>query len=529
LHFVVVVMGSQSDPDSLLPFIGTSEFAQGIFLSIRDEGYCVLPGVFSGEEADAEYERMWDWVQTTSRGVRRHSPETWQARAHADPWPCSQRDMMQLHQAGWVFGDLREKMAERVFEKLYGTRELHCSKDGFTLQRPTLREMNVSPNDHYDQGPALGLQCIQGSVALTDQEHDDGCFLCWPRSHEHHEEIMSRREEWPRKDWVILSAAEKEYLVSQGIQPRRVPVRKGDVVLWRSDLVHKGAPPIGVRSSFRAVVYICMLPAVLTPESVYGKKWEAYHGLETGSHWPKKEEWFKCRRQVPFDLRPYFQQPPTLTARQRQLYGLDRYNAPDPCIPKAIAPASGAAFKAVRLAVRSRDERPPGKWCCPKKPAVPSLRFDIEGAQGDYNHYRQNGKRGTNDRAVSLMTLEALHSISNSGYAVEAGDLGENITLEGPEGSLAPGVRLCAEGLELEVTERMIPCQNLEHVPAVAERPAPQRKAFPRACKNRRGWYARVLTPGQLIVGSSLTSMHDGLPLQEDPKPKRGRWRAKNP
>jgi hypothetical protein len=42
--------------------------------------------------------------------------------------------MFQLHQAGWVFNDLRQKIAERVYEPLYGTQRLHVSKDGFTLQ-----------------------------------------------------------------------------------------------------------------------------------------------------------------------------------------------------------------------------------------------------------------------------------------------------------------------------------------------------------------------------------------------------------
>jgi len=65
------------------------------------------------------------------------------------------------------------------------------------------------------------------------------------------------------------------------------------VILWRSDLVHKGAPPIGARDKFRAVVYVCMLPAALTPDEVYPDKLRAYEQLETGSHWPNREEWFK--------------------------------------------------------------------------------------------------------------------------------------------------------------------------------------------------------------------------------------------
>merc|ERR1719217_569860 len=122
---------------------------------------------------------MWKFVEKVSPGIVRRSAASWQGQRGYDPWPCSQRDMMQLYQAGWVFGDLREVMAERVFEKLYGTPELHCSKDGFTLQRPTRQELGRSPNDHFDQGSHLhGLQCIQGSVALTSPPTARGTATC---------------------------------------------------------------------------------------------------------------------------------------------------------------------------------------------------------------------------------------------------------------------------------------------------------------------------------------------------------------
>merc|ERR1719421_1298352 len=119
----------------LKEYTGNSQFAQDLLSKISSEGFAVLPGVLTPGEVDVEYSRMWSWVEKVSPGVSRHRPQSWQRRQGFDPWPCSQRDMMQLHQAGFVFNDLREVMAERVFEKLYGTRVLHCSKDGFTLQR----------------------------------------------------------------------------------------------------------------------------------------------------------------------------------------------------------------------------------------------------------------------------------------------------------------------------------------------------------------------------------------------------------
>jgi hypothetical protein len=222
---------------------------------------------------------------------------------------------------------MREKMAERVFEPLYGTPALHSSKDGFTLQRPTQWELNRTPNDHSDQGFTMrGLNCIQGSVALTDQTRADGCFQCWPGSHRYRAEIIEGRgEKRGRKNFVILNDWEKDFLRTHGIEAQRVPVNRGDIILWRSDLVHCGAPPIGARDNFRAVVYICMLPAAMTPATVYPRKLQAYEQLETGSHWPNEEEWFESDQRRHSAQRPFFQRPPQLTERQRLLYGLEPY------------------------------------------------------------------------------------------------------------------------------------------------------------------------------------------------------------
>jgi len=75
------------------------------------------------------------------------------------------------------------------------------------------------------------------------------------------------------------------------------------------------------------VVYVCMLPAALTPQSLYPRKLEAYKRLATGSHWPTKEEWFGGTRWRPagFKAHPFFPTPPILSERQRELYGLQPY------------------------------------------------------------------------------------------------------------------------------------------------------------------------------------------------------------
>jgi len=320
--------------DHLASYFGDCPLARQIIEAIQQDGYCVLPSVFTAQEMDVELDRAWDFVQTVSPTVRRNDWSTWlPSQGSPDPWPHAQRDMMQLHQAGWLFSGLREQFAERVFEPLYGTRELHVSKDGFTFQRPTDGELGRTPNDHFDQGSRwMGLQCIQGSVALTDQTENDGCFKVWPGSHKYREEILSHPKHGKaaaRTDFIIIHEDDKDLLRERGVEPRRVPVKRGDVVLWRSDVCHCGAPPLGKCDTYRTVAYVCCLPAALTMEPVYPQKQRAYERLETGCHYPSREEWFETTaRHMKMPWRPYFKTPPKLTRRQQELYGLMRYGGP---------------------------------------------------------------------------------------------------------------------------------------------------------------------------------------------------------
>jgi hypothetical protein len=239
----------------------------------------------------------------------------------------------------------------------------------------------------FQGGSLFGLQCIQGSVALLDQGPDDGCFLCWPQSYRCHGALMEARSRAggpgsstarfggseyyvPLTKKELRALAEGAFGGPPGLEPKRVPVRRGSVILWRSDLVHSGAAPavptassagskvpveasgstagsapaqaVAVSASvtsagppppspqgsagtsnFRAVVYVCMAPAALTPEACYGDKLKAYQGLETSGHWPGREDFFALRDRPARE--PYWPAPPPLTTRQAQLFGLVRY------------------------------------------------------------------------------------------------------------------------------------------------------------------------------------------------------------
>mmetsp|Transcript_48393 Transcript_48393/g.121157 ORF Transcript_48393/g.121157 Transcript_48393/m.121157 type:complete len:471 (+) Transcript_48393:236-1648(+) len=386
--------------DPLLPWLATdTSWRAEIVEAIERDGYVLLPGVFSPSECAAEVGRLWELVEAVSGGaVRRGEPGTWYPTpggAETDPWPHSGwrsfPDMFQSFGAGWLFSALREALAERVFEPLFGRRELHCSKEGFTFHRPTAggehpaagrrpfvcgAPSQRSAGEHFDQ-PAtqVGLHCLQSSTSLLDQtaDPDAGCFMCWPGSHRLHSQLTSGTYRG-RKEWVPLTDGELEQLEAAGLAPRRVRAAAGDVILWRSDLVHAAASPGPNAACFRAVAYACMLPVALhqgsldstatqdgdaamhrnasphatsaTPRSLLSmdsglvvcpldwqsipngqRKLEAYLRTETGDHHPGAEFWLSPKparaAAAPGDF--FADGPPRLTWRQAELYGLVPY------------------------------------------------------------------------------------------------------------------------------------------------------------------------------------------------------------
>lgn len=152
-----------------------------------------------------------------------------------------------------------------------------------------------------------------------------------------------------------------------------------------------------------------------------------------------------------------------------------------------------------RLSVKPQVK---GEYGLPKR-AVPQLRITSEGAEGDYNHYRTTKIKGDPNQAILVLTEEVLVALRSEGWPVQAGDLGENLTLTGvPEASLQPGSRLRIGQCVLEVRSACDPCSETYILPYIGAEKGP---AFVRTLMGRRGWYARVLSPGTIATGDSVS------------------------
>ena len=142
-----------------------------------------------------------------------------------------------------------------------------------------------------------------------------------------------------------------------------------------------------------------------------------------------------------------------------------------------------------------------GRPGLPKKP-VDSARLTAEGVEGDFNSYRTHGLSGAGTQALMIMTVDAIEGLNREGWPVQAGDIGENVTVDGvPYDDFEPGRRVRVGGATVEITKACTPCVNLYTLPYVGDERGPE---FIKTMLGRRGWYARVIDEGELAPGGTV-------------------------
>jgi MOSC domain-containing protein YiiM len=137
----------------------------------------------------------------------------------------------------------------------------------------------------------------------------------------------------------------------------------------------------------------------------------------------------------------------------------------------------------------------------PKSPA-PQLTITTDGVEGDFNRWRTEAARGDPDQAVLLLREEDLADLRAEGWPVQAGDLGENLTVAGlPADSLQAGVQVRVGAVLLVLSKPCEPCTVLYSLPYVGSE---RGHVFLRTLKGRRGWFARVVQGGSVSVGTPM-------------------------
>ena len=161
-------------------------------------------------------------------------------------------------------------------------------------------------------------------------------------------------------------------------------------------------------------------------------------------------------------------------------------------------PEDAVRARIVQLHRKPRDGNSRG---LPKRP-VPQLTITPDGVEGDFNRWRIEEAAGDPDQAVLLLSEEILIALRTEGWPVNAGDLGENLTVAGIAlDAMEPGIRVRVGEVILEVSKPCDPCRVLHSLPYVGAERGP---AFVRTLKGRRGWFARVIRGGTIGVDTAV-------------------------
>ena len=135
----------------------------------------------------------------------------------------------------------------------------------------------------------------------------------------------------------------------------------------------------------------------------------------------------------------------------------------------------------------------------PKYP-VEEAWITYDGVAGD--HQRNQNVHGGADRAVCLYSLQVIEALRQEGHSMEAGSMGENLTLSGLQWShLQPTNQIrIGQDLRIEIMSYAEPCRQIARWFDNREYKRISQKTHP-------GWsrlYARVLSEGLIRTGDPV-------------------------
>jgi hypothetical protein len=150
--------------------------------------------------------------------------------------------------------------------------------------------------NHVDQNPTLKPNpcCIQGFVALTDQNETTGGLIVHPRSHLHFTELSDVTEN--TKDFVRVPTTHS--IMNHGKTfGKLVHCKAGDMVLWDSRTIHCNSPATAIKERrkdepvelLRIVAYVTMGPTSFvhgqTLDEFREKRKQMVENNCTTTHW----------------------------------------------------------------------------------------------------------------------------------------------------------------------------------------------------------------------------------------------------
>ena len=213
---------------------------------LDQEGYIVLPHIVPAEHLSAVVKDI--CVHT---GADLNKPVTWYK-----PSIINANGMVEMYHYQSMWDNRQHPAIHRVFAEIFGTEKLWVSIDR-TNFKPPLHDQHPEFDSqgfiHWDvdirKYPKIPFG-VQGVLALTDTDEDMGGFQCVPA-------LYKELEAWVKRQHDTQQLSRTPNLAGYSIT--KVPLRAGDMVIWRNLLPHGNGVNRSPRP--RLAQYISMSPA----------------------------------------------------------------------------------------------------------------------------------------------------------------------------------------------------------------------------------------------------------------------------
>jgi hypothetical protein len=253
-----------------MPRFDASDDAAYAYLA--KHGYCVFKQALDEAQTAHALDLLWRFLEgLTQLGLERADPQTWRL------WPGMPSNGIL---AGWGIGQsafmwfLRgSTVVQRVFERIWRTRDLLVSMDGCGMFRPWhAGNSGKGANPlwktkggwfHLDQNAQLtrGLRSVQGLVSLKDQHEGTGGLVVLPGSHKFHDAVCARMPA-SRREFVRLRRDDPVFSEASVGVPTLVTCRAGDLIVWDSRTVHCNTPAFGTPKQQRKKRVLRSMPSL---------------------------------------------------------------------------------------------------------------------------------------------------------------------------------------------------------------------------------------------------------------------------
>jgi hypothetical protein len=261
---------------------------------VRESGWARIKGAVPVELCN----RLVD-VLERELGIPVNDPSRW------DTYGGEMRDFVPVwgHQAQW---DIRQHPnLHRIWAELWGTERLNVSLDSCRFTPPWKAGYAEPGGIHWDHNPwNADRRMVQGVLALTDTEIDQGGFCCVPS-------LYRNREAWPKQP-IVHPGGDEDWLAdATGREIVYVPARAGDLIVWDSRLAHSNSKNRSSRP--RIAFYVLMGPADQQLRQAAVESWRSGQCVPWWRNRPGYDR-----------IEPW--PPATLTELGRRLLGLDAWS-----------------------------------------------------------------------------------------------------------------------------------------------------------------------------------------------------------